>query len=94
MADRTVITAENARDTLGVGSVINPNHSGVSKRSTESRAEGHLDKNQDAESRKYMPPEKPIDNREVVLSEDGNEILTIVNGKIVDRQKRLPLGKR
>ena len=79
MADRSVITAENVRDTMGVGSVINTKHSGVSKRPAESAAEHRLD-----HEAPVVPP-APVEARETYLDTAGNVHYKIA-GKEVSKQ--------
>lgn len=87
---KTTNTGSVSRAMFGVGSVIDTHHEGGLKRRVENTLDSRLDRQSDANS----GGGNQVEDRQVVVSEDGNEILTIVSGKIVDRQKRLPPGKR
>lgn len=88
MADRSVTTADNLRDSAGVGSVINTHHEGGLKRRVENALDSKLEMST-SKGEEMLGPAKST-----VLSADGNEILTVVDGVVVKREKRLPPGQR
>jgi|GEM_PF-5523591 len=82
-------TGSVSRAMGGVGTFIDPHHEGdMEKRGPENRL--IIEEEKEGDQSSDMPRERVS----VFASEDGSEVVTTVNGKIVKREKRLPPGLR